>query len=115
YIMLGVNIIAADSEEKAHYLATSQQQHFINIRRNNRTKLLPPVEDIQGIASPSEMRALQQRLHSMTTIMGDKDSVRQKIEHLLGETGADELIIHSQIFSHEERLNSFEIVAQLMN
>src|SRR5699024_9674048 len=114
YAMLGVNIIAADSNEEAYMLATSQQQQLISLRRTEPTQRKPPVNDIEQVATPSEVNAVNRTLGSSTTIVGDKIEVKRKVEQLLEETKAEELIINSQIFNHKNRLKSYEIVSQLM-
>lgn len=114
YVMLGVNIIAADTSETAHWLATSQQQQFISLRRNEPAKLQPPVKNIEEVATFSEKMAVEKMLGTLTTIVGDKNTIKTKLDQLLEKTNADELIIHSQIFDHQARLRSYEIVAELM-
>ena len=115
YAMVGVNIIAADTNEKAEYIATSQQQQFLSLRRGEPTKLLPPIDNIDDIWSPTEKLAVQQSLDSRSTIVGDPETVKRKLESFLAETMADEIIINSQIFHHADRLRSYEIVAAMMN
>lgn len=114
YAMIGINIIAADTQEKAEWLATSQQQQFLSLTRGEPTKLKPPVENMNEIWSYHEQLSIAQTLDPRTTIVGDATFVKQKLESLLEETGADEMIINSQIYSHEDRLRSYEIVAEMM-
>ncbi|HLS20837.1 MAG TPA: LLM class flavin-dependent oxidoreductase [Bacillota bacterium] len=114
YAMVGVNIIAADSQEEAQYLATSQQQQFLSLRRGEPSKLQPPVENIDDIWSPSERAAVEQSLDSRSTIVGDRDTVKEKLASFIQETKTDEVIINSQIFDHNARIRSYEIVAELM-
>nr|WP_163969377.1 LLM class flavin-dependent oxidoreductase [Oceanobacillus halotolerans] len=114
YAMVGVNVIAADTEEQAKYIATSQQQQFLSIQRGQPTKLQPPIDDIDAVWTPSEKAAVQQSLDSRSTIVGDKETVKRGLEVFLEETQANEMIINSQIYHHEDRLRSYEIVAELM-
>ncbi|MBS3679066.1 LLM class flavin-dependent oxidoreductase [Ornithinibacillus massiliensis] len=114
YVMLGINVIAADTDEKAQFIATSQQQQFLNLRRGNPGKLQPPVKNLEDLYSPGEIAAVSETLDPKTTIVGSPDTVRKGIESFIEETQADELIIGSQIFHLEDRLRSFEIVGNLM-
>lgn len=114
YVMLGINIIAADTDEKANFIATSQKQQFLNLRRGNPGKLQPPVDNLEELYSPAEIAAVEETLNPKTTIVGSADTVRRGLESFIEETGADELIIGSQIFHQEDRLRSFEIVAGMM-
>ncbi|MFD2629757.1 LLM class flavin-dependent oxidoreductase [Oceanobacillus kapialis] len=115
YAMVGVNVIAADTDEKAQYIATSQQQQFLSLRRGNPTKLQPPVENMDEVWTPMERAAVEQSLDPRTTIIGSKETVRKGLEAFLEETQADEMIISGQIYHMEDRLRSYEIVAELMD
>lgn len=115
YAMVGVNIIAADTIEKAEWVATSQQQQFLSLRRGQPTKLQPPIENIDEVWSATEKAAVQESLHSRSTIVGDAETVKVKLARFIEETKADEVIINSQIFNHEDRLRSYEIVHDIMD
>ncbi|ALC90445.1 luciferase [Bacillus sp. FJAT-18017] len=112
YAMVGVNIIASDTEEKANWLATSMQQQFLQLIRNRPGKLQPPVESLKHLASDYELLLLEGRTNS--TFTGTKEIVKTRLQEFLEETSADEVIINAQIFDHEERLKSFEYAAQIM-
>lgn len=114
YAMIGVNVIAADTDEKAHYVASSLQQQFLNMRRGQPTKLMPPIEHIEAHYSEFELQTIKQTLDPRTTVIGSKETVERGLKNLLAETEADELIISSQIYHLEDRLRSFEIIAELM-
>ncbi|HAM80873.1 LLM class flavin-dependent oxidoreductase [Ornithinibacillus bavariensis] len=115
YVMLGINVISADTNEKAKFIATSQQQQFLSLRRGNPGKLQPPVHNLVELYSPMEIAAVMESLDPKTTIVGDKEAVHRGLESFIEETNADELIIGSQIFHHEDRLRSYEIVAEMMD
>ncbi|MGE8207158.1 LLM class flavin-dependent oxidoreductase [Heyndrickxia sp. NPDC080065] len=112
YAMVGVNVIAADTNWEAEILATSMQQQFLNLIRNNPMPLQPPVENFEELCSDYEKALLQQRIGS--SIIGDKETVKEKLHTFLNDTQADEIIINSQIFDHPARLHSYEIVSEIM-
>jgi len=114
YAMIGVNVIAADTDEEAAYVASSHQQQFLNMRRGKQTKLQPPVKNMDEIWSPMEKAAVLQSLDPETTIVGSKETVKRKLENIQERTKADELIISSQIYHLKDRLRSYEIVSELM-
>lgn len=114
YAMVGVNVIAADTNEEAKWLASSQEQQFLSLQRGNPTQLKPPV-DMDKVWTPMEKAAVQQMLDPRTTIVGDPATVKQKLESFLAETQANEIIINSQLFHHEDRLRSYEIVGEMMD
>jgi luciferase family oxidoreductase group 1 len=111
YAMVGVNVIAADTDERAKYLATSMQQQFLNLIRNKPTQLQPPVEDMDSLWSVYEKAMLEKQLGS--SIIGGPDKVKNKLQQFLDETQADEMIVNAMIYDHRERLRSFEIVAEI--
>jgi luciferase family oxidoreductase group 1 len=112
YVMLGFNAFAAESGEEAELLATSVQQAFVNLRTGMPGKLPPPVPGYSETLPP-EGRALLRQVLSCSAI-GDAQTVRAKIDAFVQRTGADELMITSQIFDHRARLRSYEIVAEAM-
>lgn len=109
YVMVCVNVIAADSERDARFLFTSMQQQFINLRRGAPGPLPPPVQNIHTLWSAAEQYGVEQALRM--SIVGGKDAVREGMQALLRETAADEIMVNGQIFDHQARLHSFEIVA----
>lgn len=111
YVMLGYNVFAADSTAQAHFLASSAQQSFVNLRTGRPGRLPPPVPDYVENASP-EIKALIQNVLACTAI-GDSDQVAQQISEFVQRTGADELMITSNIFDHQARLYSYEILADV--
>lgn len=114
YAMVGVNVIAADTDERAHWVATSQQQQFLSLIRGMPTQLKPPIDNIHEVWSEFERASVEKTLDSRSTIVGNPETVKQKLESFLKETEADEIIINSQIFHQQDRLRSYEIVAEMM-
>lgn len=114
YAMLGVNVIAADTEEKARWLATSQQQQMFDLMRGMPRQFQPPIDDIHSVWTAREQATFEEKLSSTSTIVGTAETVKRKLEHFINETRANEIIINSHIFHHEDRLRSYEIVAEMM-
>jgi luciferase family oxidoreductase group 1 len=109
YVMLGFNVFAADTDEEAELLATSVQQAFVALRTGNPGRLKPPSEGyLQSL--PVQQRALLDQLLSCSAI-GSPATVQAAVEHFTERTGADELMIVSQIFDHQARLRSYELLA----
>jgi len=109
YVMVGVNIVAADSDREARRLATTQLMSFANIFRGTRGLSRPPIDDIDTYWSASEKAHAMQML--ARSIHGGPETVRNGIQSLLAETGADELMIVSDVYDHHARLHSFEVIA----
>jgi alkanesulfonate monooxygenase SsuD/methylene tetrahydromethanopterin reductase-like flavin-dependent oxidoreductase (luciferase family) len=109
--MVGVNIIAAETDREARRLATTQQMSFTNIFRGARGLSQSPIDDIETYWSPMEKEQAMRML--ARSIIGSPQSVRAGIAALLDETQADELMIVSDIFDHQARLRSFELIAEV--
>jgi luciferase family oxidoreductase group 1 len=112
YAMLGVNLFAADEEDEAQTLFTSLQQAFINLRLGRPGKLPAPQRGYPDRLGPLERSILEQTLSS--AVVGTEETVVRGLEAFAERTGADELMLTSQIFDHRARLRSFEIVARGM-
>ncbi|PNG24629.1 LLM class flavin-dependent oxidoreductase [Methylocella silvestris] len=113
HAMVGVNIIAAESDEEARRLATTQQMSFTDLRRGMRGLSKPPIDNIEAYWSWAEKA---QALNMLAcSIVGSRDKVRAGVERLVARTGADELMIVSDVFDHATRLRSFEIIADVVN
>jgi len=113
YVMLGFNVFAADSDEQGQLLATSMQQAFVNLRSGRPSLLQPPVAAYADRLGPAERAMLDQVLSC--SAIGAPGTVRRQLQAFVDRTGADELMITSQIFDHQARLRSYEITASLQD
>lgn len=111
YVMLGFNIVAADTDEEARFLATSLLQAFVNLASGRPGRLPPPVEGYERQLS-AEARARLAHVLSASAI-GSPDTVAKAVRTFLDQTGADELIIAGSIHDFEKRLRSYEIAADV--
>jgi luciferase family oxidoreductase group 1 len=111
YAMLGLNIMAAETDAEAARLFTSLQQQWTLLRRGNPAPLPPPVDSMDGLWSEMEQAGLEQALSR--AIVGSQATVAAKLKAFIAETAADEIIMTSQVYDHEARLRSFEIVANI--
>lgn len=112
YVMVGVNIFAADSNEEADYLASSHRQWMLNLHMG-RLGLLPrPVNGYVESLPENERRVLDEVL--AMTVAGDQDKVRTWVRQVVERTGADELMIDSRIYEPQARARSHQYVAQAL-
>jgi len=110
YAMLGVNVFAAESEAEARRLFTSLQQAFINLRRGRPGPLKPPADGFEQSLAPFERAMLDDMLSY--SVVGTRDQVRAGLDEIVARTGADELMVASQIFDHAARLASYELAME---
>ncbi len=111
YVMLGVNVFAADSDREAERLITSLQQAFVALRRGTPGPLRPPVESMAGRWTDLEKAQLDHAL--ACSVVGSPDTVRRGLGAFIERRKPDEVIVTGQIFDHAARLRSFEIAAQV--
>ncbi|MDU9024417.1 LLM class flavin-dependent oxidoreductase [Pseudomonas corrugata] len=112
YVMLGVPLVAADTDEQADYLATSVYQRILALMRGQSLVQRPPVETMNGLWLPHEKEAVGDFLG--LAMVGGPQKIRARLEVLIEQTQADELIFTSDLYEHADRLRSYELVAQVM-
>jgi luciferase family oxidoreductase group 1 len=111
HVMLGLVVIAAESDEEARFLYSSLQQSSLNNRIGQRGRVPPPVADVEALLDPYARAILADALGS--AIVGGPDTVRRGLEDFVRRTGADELMVTANLFDHDKRKRSFEMVAQV--
>jgi luciferase family oxidoreductase group 1 len=113
YVMLGFNAIVADTDEEAQLLATSVQQAFVSLRAGNAVQLPPPKP---GYADelPLESRAILRSVLSASAI-GSPETARRQLAEFVDRTKPDELMITAQVYDHQARLKSFELLMQAVS
>jgi luciferase family oxidoreductase group 1 len=111
YVMLGFNVFAADTDEEAQFRATSMQQAFVSLRSGRPGQLQPPKAGYRESLGPQESALLDSVLSCAA--VGSPETVGRELRAFVERTGADELMITSQIFDHAARLRSYEITAEV--
>jgi luciferase family oxidoreductase group 1 len=107
YVMLGLNVIAAETDEDAKLQFTSIKQAFANLRMGRPGKLPPPKADLQ--LDPMVEHGIAQALSC--SVVGGPEKVKAGIADFIARTGADELMVTGSIWDHAKRKRSFEIAA----
>lgn len=110
YVMLGVNVVAAGTDEEARFLASSGRQSFANLRAGRPSQLPPPSREWERDRGESG----DPRLRTRVSFVGSAKTVAEEMGDFIDRTGADELIIVSHIYDHAARLRSYEITAAIM-
>jgi luciferase family oxidoreductase group 1 len=111
HAMVGVNVVAAETDAAARRLFTSAQQSFTNLLRGTRGQLRPPIDDIEAYWTPAEKARATNML--AYAFVGSRETVQRGLEACIARTGADELIVASAIYDHRARLRSYEILAEI--
>ena len=114
WLMVAVPVIAAETDTSARRLFTTPQQRFLRLIRNQPVELLPPVDSLDAIDPPwnaFEQAAVESRLSA--AIVGSEDTVNAGLEALVAKTGADEIIVVTDTWDHEARLDSYRRLAKV--
>jgi luciferase family oxidoreductase group 1 len=111
HVMVGVTVVAAETDAEARFLFSSLQQSSLNNRLGRPGRVPPPVEDFEARLDPYAQAILADALGA--AVVGGREAVRRGLDDLASRTGADELIVTANIFDHEKRKRSFAIVAEI--
>ncbi|MEH7131428.1 LLM class flavin-dependent oxidoreductase [Neobacillus drentensis] len=113
YMMVCLNVIAAETDEEAQFLSTTMQQFFLNVVRGTQNPLQPPVENLDEIWTPmeKEMAASKQSV----TLIGSKETVRQQLTKFQEYYNVDELMAVSYIYDTEKQKRSYEILKEVVD
>lgn len=109
YVMMGLNVVAAETDAEAKYLFSSLQQAFVNLRTGRPGKLPVPIEGFEETLDPAAKAMLDHALSC--AVAGSAETVKAGVEAFIKRTGADELIVTAQVHDHAKRKRSFEILA----
>jgi luciferase family oxidoreductase group 1 len=112
YAMVGINVVAADTDDAAAWLFTSIQQRFLGMQRGRRGPLPRPIDPalLESMWTAQEKHGVQRMLAA--TAVGSPHSVRRQLEAIVEQTAADELIVAGAIHDHAARLRSYALLAQ---
>jgi len=111
YLMVAVQVIAAETDEAARRLFTTPQQRFLRLIRNQPVELLPPVASMEPLWQGMERAAVESRLRE--AIVGSSTTVKVGLEKLVSDTAADEVIVVTDTYEHTDRLQSYQRVAEV--
>jgi len=110
-IMLGVTVVAAQSDEEARFLFSSLQQSTLNNRTGRPGRIPPPVENFEARLDHYAHAILRDAY--ACAIVGGPETVRRGLDDFIRRTGTDELMVTANIFDHAKRKRSFEIMAEI--
>ncbi|PLR98479.1 LLM class flavin-dependent oxidoreductase [Bacillus sp. T33-2] len=113
YMMICLNLIAAETDEEAELLQTTTHQFFLNVVRGSQTPLQPPVENLDDLWSPQEKEMAESM--SSVTLLGSKDSVREQLTAFQHAYNVDEIMAVSYIYDPEKQKRSYEILKEVVD
>jgi luciferase family oxidoreductase group 1 len=112
YVMLGLNVVAAASDAEARHLFTSLQQAFVNLRTGRPGPLPPPVSDIAPLLADPRVAMMLKNVLAVAQV-GSPETVKAGLEAFIALHQPDELMVAGQIFDHQARKRSYELLAAL--
>lgn len=110
HAILGVSVVCAETDEHAEYLAGTLDLNWVRLRRGRPSPLPPPEEAAAYAYTPQDVASLRE--YRSLRIVGSPATVRARLEALAHETGADEMMVSTMTYSPEERLRSYELLAE---
>lgn len=113
YTMAGINVLIADTEEKAKYIATSGNQFRLNIIRNERKPLQKPIKDMDELWSPMEKAQVEKM--GYYSFVGTPESVKNGLNGFVDQTGVDELIVSTFCYDPTDQHRSFELLKEIQD
>ena len=113
YAMACVNVIAADTDEEAQYIATSFYQMALGMFRNTRRPLPPPVASMESLWSEAEELGIYQM--TQYSFLGSIETVAKQLEAFIAKTHVNELMIATHAFDEGAKLKSMEMVASMFD
>ncbi len=108
YVILGVNIVAADTDDEARFLASSGRQAFTSLRAGRPIQLPPPSREWEKDVIPFDVAALETA--PSVSLVGSPATVRSGLDAFASRMQPDELIVVAHIYDHAARLRSYEIM-----
>jgi alkanesulfonate monooxygenase SsuD/methylene tetrahydromethanopterin reductase-like flavin-dependent oxidoreductase (luciferase family) len=109
YVVVSADIVVADDSATARYLATGYGQWVYSIRTGVGAMPYPDPDDCPPLTD-EQLPVVKDRLE--TQFVGDPDEVAERLSALQRLTGADELVVTSVTYRHEDRLRSHELIAK---
>ncbi|HAV73316.1 MAG TPA: LLM class flavin-dependent oxidoreductase, partial [Stenotrophomonas sp.] len=110
YAVLGLNVVASESEAEAKRLFTTQQQSFVNLRRGLPGLIPPPIDDIEAFWQPHEKAGVQNAL--ACAVVGDVKQVQEGLAAFVARHKPDEVLVTANIYDHAARKRSFGLAMQ---
>ncbi|MBU2938509.1 LLM class flavin-dependent oxidoreductase [Lacinutrix sp. C3R15] len=112
YIIVGVNIIIADTDQEAERLSTSLIQMIIGLFTGKRDKVQPPSDMTEDLKQVMQNPQVHQMLKY--AFIGSKASVKKQVKAFIAETNANELIAVTNIYDIKDRIKSYKLFAEIM-
>jgi len=113
YMMVCLNVIAAESDEEAKREQTTMQQFFLNVVRGSQNTLQPPVDTMDGIWSPQEEYAALSM--SSVTLLGSKESIKEQLANFQEKYNVDEIMAVSYVYDPDKQKRSYEILKEAVD
>jgi alkanesulfonate monooxygenase SsuD/methylene tetrahydromethanopterin reductase-like flavin-dependent oxidoreductase (luciferase family) len=110
--MVGVNVMAAETDAEARRRFTGVEQSFAYLRRGRPGLLPPAIDDVDAVLTPAKQAQVGHVLSR--SLVGSPRTVRAGLDRLLAQTKADELMVVGAMYEHAARLHSFEILADVV-
>jgi luciferase family oxidoreductase group 1 len=113
YMMVCLNVIAAETDEEAEFQSTTMKQFFLNVVRGSQSPLQPPVENLDELWTPMEKEMAESM--SSVTLLGSKETVRQQLTAFQDYYNVDEIMAVSYIYDTDKQKRSYQILKEIVD
>ncbi len=111
YLMICINVICAQTNEEAQYLATSELQKFLYLNRGDDKQLQKPTKDMNSLWQEWEEKSIRHKTRE--SIWGTPEVVKERLKSLIARTRANEIMINCMIYNPEDRIKSYELISKV--
>lgn len=111
YVMLGLPLVAAETDDEAQYLSTTTKQRALALIRGKELWLQPPVESMDGLWNEQEKAYVDNFL--ALSITGGPATIKHRLEMMVKQLGVDEFIFTNDLYDHDKRCKAIEILAEV--
>ena len=112
YVMTCLNVVAADTDDEAEWLASSMKRMMMGVVTGERNPLQPPTDDMSGVWNYRQKAAVQQMLSR--SLIGSKKTIKEGLTNFLNQTQSNEVMISSHIFDQEAKLKSYRLFSEII-
>lgn len=111
YLIVCINIVCAQTNEQAQYLATTELQKFLYLQRGDNKQLPKPTKNMSSLWQEWEEKSIRHKTRE--SIWGTPEVVKERLEKLIERTQANEVMINAMIHNPEDKIKSYELISKV--
>ncbi|WP_319479276.1 LLM class flavin-dependent oxidoreductase [uncultured Draconibacterium sp.] len=111
YVIIGSQVVAAETDDEAEYLASTMRRSFMGIITGRRELMQPPTHHL----GYEKWGIIKERIDQMLacSLIGGREKIERELQQLIANTDADEIIVSSHIYDQQKRVDSYRIFSEV--